>query len=220
MAIERGRDEALGLLMEELKSLPESEIWRVRVYAGLRHIVYDQHAAGLGLVDFLTDESSPAAAVFTLLNAKSLAALDATRKHWRTLPQWSEHWFLLGVQNFGKHRRLVPPGRFERFDEAMLSPGVNWHARYLNFVRAKNCPNIESLRLAAVRVAQSLDIETSGVEEVRRRLATELQLGDQHFLSIECVEQLLDDASSLRSAGGGLPDHGDNMADDATTSVA
>merc|ERR1712157_154406 len=65
-----------------------------------------------------------AVALLALLDAKSLAALGRTTRHWRRLPHWSEHWFLLGVQDFGQRRRLVPPGRFERFDEYMLDGEV------------------------------------------------------------------------------------------------
>lgn len=108
---------------------------------------------------------------------------------------------MLGKQDFGKQRRLVPCGRFERFDDAVLDPAVDWRRRYGNFVWARHCEDIGSLRLAAVRVAQSLDLEMSGVEEIRRRLVVELKLS-QDFLSLECVEQLLEDASTMRSAGG------------------
>uniref|UniRef100_A0A7S1R104 Uncharacterized protein n=1 Tax=Alexandrium catenella TaxID=2925 RepID=A0A7S1R104_ALECA len=196
------RSEVLGCLHGELELLPPSEVWRVRVYAGLRRIVHEWRLRRAGIAELLDEESGPSGAILQLLDARALAVLGATGTSWRRLPSWSEHWFLLGVQDFGKHRRLVPPGRFERFDEAMLVAEVNWHARYVNFLRAAHCPDIESLRMAAVRVVQSLDLETSGVEEVRRRLATELQLGSHDFLSLESVEQLLEDASSLRSLGG------------------
>mmetsp|Transcript_62845 Transcript_62845/g.187368 ORF Transcript_62845/g.187368 Transcript_62845/m.187368 type:complete len:239 (-) Transcript_62845:54-770(-) len=195
------RSEALRSLQEELEPLPREEVWRIRVFAGLCRIAHEWRLRGAGLGMLLDEENGPGAAVLALLDARALAMLGATGSSWRRLPSWSEHWFLLGVQDFGKHRRLVPPGRFERFDEAMLVSDVNWHIRYVNFVRAAHCPDIESLRMAAVRVVQSLDLETSGVEEVRRRLSAELRLGHD-FLSLESVEQLLEDASSLRSLGG------------------
>lgn len=197
-----GRDTFLGQLLQDLDGLPESEVWRVRIFAGLRRIVHEQRLQGASLVQLFDNENGgPAAAVLPLLDAPALAMLGASCRQWRNMSQWFEHWFLLGVRAFGKQRRLVPPGRFECFDEAMLESGIDWHARYRRFIAAAHCPSIESLRLAAVRVVQQLDLETSGVEEVRRRLAEELRLG-QNFLSLECVEQLLEDAACLRSVSG------------------
>mmetsp|Transcript_62641 Transcript_62641/g.179676 ORF Transcript_62641/g.179676 Transcript_62641/m.179676 type:complete len:242 (+) Transcript_62641:107-832(+) len=196
------RAASLGRLLEELEAVPASEVWHIRIYAGLRRIVYEGRLRGASLMELFDGaEGGHAAPVLSLLDGRALARLGATCRHWRATPQWVEHWFLLGVRDFGKHRRLVPPGRFERFDESMLVADVDWAWRYRKFVDARHCPSIESLRLAAVRVVQALDLETSGVEEVRRRLATELQLG-QDFFSLECVEQLLEDASSMRSLTG------------------
>merc|ERR550525_53003 len=90
----------------------------------------------------------------------------------------------------------------------MLEADVDWPARYQSFRWAAHCPDVESLRMAVVRVVQSLDLETNGVEEVRRRLTLELRLGNQQFLTLESVEQLLEDASSMRSVVGGPSDRG------------
>lgn len=201
----------LGALLEELEALPGSDIWRVRLFAGMLRIVGEsrqEREANRGRPSHLVDLLDSAGSITVpLLDAASLAALGTSCWHWRRTPQWPEHWYLLGVRDFAGRRRLVPPGRFERFDEAMLVPGVDWPARYGHFAAASHCPGIESLRLAAVRVVQALDLEVSGVEEVRRRLAAELRLG-QDYLSLECVEQLLEDATSLRSVAGG-GHHGD-----------
>lgn len=197
------RDAALGRLLAELESLSVADIWRVRLYAGMLGVAHEERSHGRGLVEFLDGEGGGlAVAVLSMLDVVALARLGRSGRHWRSMPQWSEIWFLLGVRDFGKRRRLVPPGRFERFDEAMLDADVDWRLRYLRFSAAAHCPSIESLRLAAVRVAQSsLGLETFDVEEVRRRLADELQLGHD-FLSLECVEQLLEDASTMRVLGG------------------
>lgn len=203
------RAAALGQLLAELEALPAAELWRIRIFAGLRAVVQAERLRGRGLVEFLTGEGAGpvSTAMLSLLDARALAALGLAARHWLGTAEWGEHWFLLGVRDFGKHRRLVPSGRFERFDEAMLDPDVDWHHRYLRFSAAARCPSIEFLRLAACRVVQALDLETSGLEEVRRRLADELRLGHD-FLSLQCVEQLLEDATSLRSLGGRGPTGG------------
>mmetsp|Transcript_81372 Transcript_81372/g.226621 ORF Transcript_81372/g.226621 Transcript_81372/m.226621 type:complete len:232 (-) Transcript_81372:111-806(-) len=201
------RSVALGRLFEEVEALPAEEVWRVRVFAGLRRVIHERRkgipgGSGSGFIDLLEDETGIVASILGLLGASALAALDATRGSWRRLSQWRERWYLLGVENFGQRRRLVPPGRFERFDEAVLEPSIDWQSRYCNFVMAAHCDSIESLRMAAIRVVQSVDLENCGVDEVQRRLVAELRLAP-HFLSIECVEQLLEEASSLRSVVGG-----------------
>mmetsp|Transcript_85275 Transcript_85275/g.151051 ORF Transcript_85275/g.151051 Transcript_85275/m.151051 type:complete len:213 (-) Transcript_85275:98-736(-) len=198
------RSAALGRLLEDIETLPTSEVWRVRLFAGLRRIVHEWRDRGSGLTEVLADESGPQALVLALLDARTLAILDTTQRRWRRLPHWLEHWYLLGVQDFGGSRRLLPPGRFEHFNEAILTADaadVDWHIRYGNFMQAQHCPSIECLRQAAVRVAQTLDVETGDVIEVRRRLAGELRIGEE-YLSLECVEQLLEDVCSMRSLGG------------------
>lgn len=197
------RGAALESLLQELETLPDSEVWRARIHAGLLRIAHERRLRAAGLVEFLLEESGPAELVFAQLDAKALTALGGTRRCWRELPHWGEHWFLLGVQDFRQHRRLVPPGRFERFGEVLLDETVDWPRRYRNFVQAAHCPDIHSLRLAAVRAVQAMDLETDGVEEVRRRLSLELHL-DENFLSVSCVEQLLEDASTMHSVVGGL----------------
>lgn len=182
-------------LLDEVNALTSEEVWNVRVFAGLRRCVQERRTACDGLLE-ISDTAQ--AAILTFLASGALARLDATARHWRSLDHWSEHWFLLGVQDFGAQRRLVPPGRFERFDEAMLATEVNWPLRYGNFVRTASCPSMEHLRLAALRVVRSVNIELCDVLEVRRRLSAELQLKSD-FLSIESVEQLLEDASTMRS---------------------
>jgi len=203
LCLPEDRDAATGALAEELAALPLDEVWRVRLFAGLRTIVHEHRARGTSLVElFDREEASPAVAVLPLLDARALARLGVTRRQWRTTPQWNDLWFLLGRKDFGATRRLVPRGGFERFDEVMLEADTNWDRRYRQFVAAANCPSIEVLRIGLVRVAQAMDIEHSGLEEVRLMLARELQLGP-NFLSLECVEQLLEDVSSLSSIGGG-----------------
>ncbi|CAK0869415.1 unnamed protein product, partial [Prorocentrum cordatum] len=160
----------------ELEGLPDAEVWRVRVYAGLRRVVHDVRAQGPALLELLNQDSSPAARVLELLGAPSLAALGATARAWRGMPSWSDLWFIAGKEDdFGKQRRLVPSGRFERFDEVMLEEGVDWPERYRSFRWAAHCPDLESLRLAAVKIARSFDLESNGLEEVRRRLSSELR---------------------------------------------
>lgn len=196
------RSQALGRLLEELEALPTEEVWRVRVFAGLRRIVHERRRSpeDCDLVGLLAEDATGfAMTAFGLLDARSLAVLGSTRRVWRGLSQWPERWYLLGVEEFGQQRRLVPTGRFERFDEAVLDSEVDWHRRYCDFVMAAGCTSIHSLRLAAARVAQTIDLENSGVEEVRRRLAAELKLAP-HFLSVESVEQLLEDACAPSSA--------------------
>jgi len=202
MSTESDRAAALEHLLSDIDTLPVSEVWKIRIFAGLRRVVHERCLRGAGLAALLAEESGPSAAIFALLDARTLAVLGTSSSGWHAMPSWSEHWFVLGKQDFGKQRRLVPAGRFEGFDDAVLDPAVDWRRRYGNFVRAAHCRDIGSLRLAAVRVAQSLDLEMSCVEEIRRRLVIELKLGDQNFLSLECVEQLLEDASTIRSAGG------------------
>eukprot|EP00933_Yihiella_yeosuensis_P065404 TRINITY_DN69189_c0_g1_i1.p1 TRINITY_DN69189_c0_g1~~TRINITY_DN69189_c0_g1_i1.p1 ORF type:complete len:268 (-),score=56.16 TRINITY_DN69189_c0_g1_i1:50-853(-) len=226
------RSAVLQNLLAELEGMSTEEVTRVRMYAGLRRVVHDRrrlapHGGLLDLVGADIDaEEAPGSssstlnltsgggggcgeelsnALLSLLDGRSLAYLGGTRRHWRKLPHWLEHWFLLGVQDFGKQKRLVPPGRFERFDANMLDSDVDWHRRYINFRWAARCPTVAGLRMAAVRVVHSLDLATSGLEEVRRRLASELQFVNEQDLSLECVEQLLEDASTMRSLGGTAP---------------
>jgi len=219
------RSEILGRLLEELEALPAEEVMRVRLFAGLRRIVSDRRRAAAAAADgsgsgssssfflelFGGAETGMQSYAVSLLAARDLVALEATHRQWRELPQRQEHWYSLGVQTFAGQRRLVPPGRFERFDESMLTAETNWPRRYGNFVQAARC-SIESLRQAAIRIVQSIDLETCDIAEVRQRLCVELQVG-HGFLSIECVEQLLEDATSLRSAGG-LPLGASLLGDD------
>lgn len=201
----------LSRLLQELDGLPDDELWRVRVFAGLRRVVSERRAAVGGLSELQGGAGHPDAATLAtlaLLDARSLAAVEASCVQWRRLPHWQEHWFLLGVQDFGKHLRLVPPGRFERFDENMLIGGVDWRSRYGNFMWAARCPSMGGLRLAILRVVQALDLEVSGTEEVRHRLASELHLNER-LLTLECVEQLLEDTFNLRMFGGGDQQHDD-----------
>lgn len=197
-------------LLSDIAGLPAEDLWRVRVFAGLTRIAREWRRLGQGLLDLVADEQGPQAEVLGFLGAGSLGALGATCVRWRALPQWPEHWYALGVREFGTQRRLVPMGRFERFDEAMLEADpASWPLRYRNFVRAAHCPSIEALRKAAVRVARLMDAETCSAEEVQRRVSAQLKLGDD-FLSIDMVEQLLEDASSMRSVASG---HGDDIGD-------
>lgn len=145
------------------------------------------------------DVGGPQHAIISMLDAPALVALGMTSRCWRMSEHWFEHWYLLGVKEFGTQRRLVPPGKFERFDEAVFAADMDWHLRYGNFVMAARL-SIETFHNAVLSIVFSLDLETSGVEEVRQRLSEELQLGS-NFLSIECVEQLLEDATTMRSLG-------------------
>mmetsp|Transcript_4783 Transcript_4783/g.8218 ORF Transcript_4783/g.8218 Transcript_4783/m.8218 type:complete len:215 (-) Transcript_4783:58-702(-) len=192
--------DAHARLSAELAGLPADEVWRIAIYAGLRKAVYERRAQPAGLVEFLVDESGPQRVVLALLPARALAKLARTSRRWRCLEHWSEHWYLAGVQDFGTQRRLCPSGRFERYDEAVLDSFVDWPRRYANFVQAHHC-SIENLRQAVVRIVQSVDLELCDVVDVRRRLAAELQLADD-YLSIDSVEQLLEDASSMQSFVG------------------
>lgn len=204
------RGPVVAQILAEVEGLPDAEVWRVRVFAGLARIAHEWRRRGQGFLELFADEQGPQSDVLGLLAAGSLGALGATCTRWRALPQWPEHWYTLGVKEFGTQRRLVPMGRFERFDEAMLSAEpASWPLRYRNFVRAAHCPSIEALRKAAVRVARLMDAETCSTEEVQRRLAAQLKLGDD-FLSIDMVEQLLEDASSMRSVASGA---GDDIGD-------
>eukprot|EP00929_Paragymnodinium_shiwhaense_P066639 TRINITY_DN33450_c0_g1_i1.p1 TRINITY_DN33450_c0_g1~~TRINITY_DN33450_c0_g1_i1.p1 ORF type:complete len:255 (-),score=73.80 TRINITY_DN33450_c0_g1_i1:68-832(-) len=216
------RSVALGRLLEELEALSAEEVWNVRMFAGFRRVVADERkrqreeeavaaassTAPVGaepssclLTRVMREETGLLDALLCLLDARAMATLGASRRSWRQLSNWYERWFLLGMQDFGQQRRLVPPGRFERFDEVMLDSEIDWQTRYAQFVMASRCTSMQSLREAAVRVAKSLDLENSGVEEVRRRLAAELGLSTD-FLSVESVEWLLEEASSLSSLGG------------------
>merc|ERR1719240_1701880 len=121
-------------------------------------------------------EAGPLQLILSFLEGGGLTSLDWSHRSWREMPQWSEHWYRVGVQEFGSKRRLVPPGRFERFDEAMLQADVDWRQRYRLFSMAARCPSIEQLREAVVRIVHSTDLENYDLMQVRQRLAEELNV--------------------------------------------
>lgn len=194
------RSDAVTNVLEDLEVLPDDEVWNIRIFASMRRIVHEHRTSGTSFFTSLQDDvGGPQHAIISMLDAPALVALGMTSRCWRMSEHWFEHWYLLGVKEFGTQRRLVPPGKFERFDEAVFAADMDWHLRYGNFVMAARL-SIETFHNAVLSIVFSLDLETSGVEEVRQRLSEELQLGS-NFLSIECVEQLLEDATTMRSLG-------------------